>query len=458
MTSLVPESSIRLGNNDIENTIRAALRIGVGDRQLLNNALPWERTGNGSLKKSFKNAMISLQALQIQAQRNTFGDKIFLSNMKSSTRLPADHVGPLTDNAVNLIRKMIQDEVRYDPGKEMLLDAIKSLAEEARYNPIEDWFGSLRWDGRRRLRDWLPRLTGAPDTRLLRKAGAVLIFTMVIRARFPGSKADLCLVLEGEQGCGKSSLLSALASAPGEGYFADAPGLVAMDNKSRAEIIAGKWLVELAELSGLARSETEGVKAFLSQCSDQYRPPYAAVAIDRPRTCIFVATTNALTYLPDTTGNRRFLPIPCSKINLKTIRAERDQLFAEAQAIVDRVIRRSLASGKVQPGHALPQDLARKFTLPPNLWSEAAALAEDRRVLDPIEEALPDIVSMLENKSRDQLSDGRTFIRSANLLDDLRFAVKGKVTNHGLAGWMKKLGWASVKYGRGAGQMRGYAK
>ena len=215
---------------------------------------------------------------------------------------------------------------------------------------------------------------------------------MVMRARFPGSKFDLCLVLEGEQGCGKSSLLRALAAAPGEGYFVDAPGLVAMDNKTRAELVAGKWLVELAELSGLAKSETEGVKAFLSQSSDQYRPPYGAVAVDRPRRCIFVATTNARTYLPDATGNRRFLPVPCLRIDLKALLAERDQLFAEAQVMVSRMLREPLKSGRVHQGHALPQDLAAKFALPPSLWSEAAALADERRVVDPVEEALPDVV------------------------------------------------------------------
>jgi predicted P-loop ATPase len=208
----------------------------------------------------------------------------------------------LTDNAVNLARKLIQDMFGFDPGKEHLLDAIKSIAEEERYNPVDERLCSLRWDGVRRLNDWLPRITGAPATKLFKRAGKVLLMALVMRARFPGSKFDLCLVLEG----------------------------------------------------------------------------------DRPRRCVFVATTNARTYLPDATGNRRFLPVPCGRIDLRALLAERDQLFAEAHVLVNRWTREALRDGRAHWGHALPNDVAAKFALPPSLWSEAAVLADERRVVDPV--------------------------------------------------------------------------
>jgi hypothetical protein len=281
---------------------------------------------------------------------------------------------------------------------------------------------------------------------------------MVVRARFPGSKFDLCLVLEGRQGGGKSSLVRLLASGPGEGYFVDAPGLIAMDNKARAELLAGKWLVELAELSGMARSETEGVKAFLSQEVDHYRPPYASTAVDRPRRCLFVATTNAVTYLPDATGNRRFLPIPCTTIDLAALAAERDQLIAEADAVAHRILRRARASGQARYGQPLPHMLAARFALPPALWDEAAEIADQRRVVDPVEEALPHAVCMLEERAI-QLPDGRKFITSADLLAQLRVTMNAQVRNTGLAGWMRSLGWNPHKYRQpGGGQKRGYAK
>ena len=250
--------------------------------------------------------------------------------------LPPDYIGPLSDNAVSWIRKAVQNSLGFDPGKDLLIDAIRSLAEEARYDPVHEWLDGREWDGTPRLKNWLPRIARAPSTPLFRAAGVRLILGMVARAQFPGTKFDLCLVLEGPQGCGKSSLARLLASGPGDTYFVDATGLIAMDNKTRGELLAGRWVAELAELSGMARTETEGVKAFLTQTSDQYRPAYAAVAVDRPRRCVFIATTNAVTYLLDATGNRRFLPVSCGQIDLAAFKAERDQLFAEANAVLRR--------------------------------------------------------------------------------------------------------------------------
>ncbi len=262
------------------------------------------------------------------------------------------------------------------------------------------------------------------------------------------------MVLEGSQGCGKSSLARELAAGAGEAYFSDAPGLIAMENKARAELLAGKWLVELAELSGMWRSEAEGVKAFLSQPSDQYRPAYAAVAVDRPRTCVFVATTNAETYLTDSTGNRRFLPVPCKNISLGAFIAERDQLFAEAAHIVNGAANSIVG---ITRGKALPHALAMKFGLDPQHWPAAQTLADGRRVTDPIEDVLPLVVEDLE-KSATTLPGGQKFIPSSELRAQLQMRLNSPIRNNGLGTWMKALGWSGTKAGSGAKQMRGYAK
>ena len=209
----------------------------------------------------------------------------------------------------------------------------------------------------------------------------------------------------------------------------------------------------------MARSEMEGVKAFLTQNSDHYRPPYGIATVDRPRTCVFIATTNAATYLPDATGNRRFLPVPCKNVNIAVLRAGRDQLLAEADAVLRRMARHAVKAGRVRQGKALPQDLAEKFSLPQRHWIEAANLSDQRRIVDPVEEALPAIVRQLEQFSPHQLPSGGKFIASADLLMHLRHAIGGTVRNNGLAGWMKLLGWEPCRYRPvGGEQMRGYAK
>lgn len=68
----------------------------------------------------------------------------------------------------------------------------------------------------------------------------------------------------------------------------------------------------------------------MSRTTDRFRPPYGRRVIEVPRPCIFAGTVKLDEYLRDETGNRRFWPIACSKIDNRGLAADRDQLWAEA--------------------------------------------------------------------------------------------------------------------------------
>ena len=158
---------------------------------------------------------------------------------------------------------------------------------------------------------------GAEDTPLNAAIGRIVLIAAVRRVREPGVKFDTILVLEGEQGVGKSTVIRVLA---GSENFSD-QDILTLDGKAQMELLEGVWLYELCELEGLSRAETSKVKAFASRSVDHGRPAYARFKETRPRQCVFVGTTNDDQYLRDMTGNRRFWPVKVDKIDLEALAA-----------------------------------------------------------------------------------------------------------------------------------------
>jgi len=167
---------------------------------------------------------------------------------------------------------------------------------------------------------------GAEDNLLNRAIGRKMLIAAVRRVRQPGCKFDNIVIFEGPQESGKSTLVRVLA---GEGNFSDAE-ILNSDKKEQQELCEGVWFYELAELAGIHRSEVERLKAFASRQEDKARPAYGRSVVIRPRTCVFVGTTNDKHYLQDRTGNRRFWPVEIGRIDIEGFRRDRDQLFAEA--------------------------------------------------------------------------------------------------------------------------------
>jgi predicted P-loop ATPase len=93
---------------------------------------------------------------------------------------------------------------------------------------------------------------------------------------------------------------------------------------------AGVWIVELAELDSMSRTEVSKIKAFMSRSTDRFRPPYGKRVIEAPRQCIFAGSVNNSSYLRDETGARRFWPVACTRILIDDLARDRDQLWAEA--------------------------------------------------------------------------------------------------------------------------------
>jgi predicted P-loop ATPase len=197
------------------------------------------------------------------------------------------------------------------------------------FHPLHDYLQGLAWDGKPRVSTWLTDYLDAGDpaqTLYLTAVGTAFLVSAVARVFQPGCQADCAIVLEGEQGIFKSSLLRILAS---DEWFSDSlPS--DLKHKDAKDHLRGKWIIELPELAQFKRNEIETVKAFLSRRNEQYRPSYGRHEISYPRQCVFAGSTNEEHYLVDTTGNRRFWPVKCRNIDLIRVTRDRDQLWAEA--------------------------------------------------------------------------------------------------------------------------------
>lgn len=204
--------------------------------------------------------------------------------------------------------------------------AILYRAMQAKYDPVREYLESLPvWDGVRRLDSVLLQYAQAEgNTEHIRTITRKWFISAVARALQPGCQVDTVLVLQGEQGGGKTSFVRTL----GNGFAVETRLDIA--NKDSVMIATANWIVELSELAALKKSDMESVRAFVTTREDQIRLPYGRSVTCLPRRCVFVGTTNALTPLVDQEGNRRFWVVSVGDVDIPGLERVREQLWAEA--------------------------------------------------------------------------------------------------------------------------------
>jgi predicted P-loop ATPase len=208
--------------------------------------------------------------------------------------------------------------------------AIETVARFNPFHPVVDYLTRLKWDRKVRLDGWTIAYLGTEDSEYIRATASRFLISAVARIFEPGCKADCVPILEGAQGILKSTALRTLFSP----WFTD--DLDLLGSKDAALQISGIWCAEIAELDSISRGEVSKIKAFVSRQTDHFRPPYGARVVDLKRQSVFAGTVNGNEYLRDETGNRRWWPWPCTKIDIPGLTDARDQLWAEALAQYDQ--------------------------------------------------------------------------------------------------------------------------
>jgi hypothetical protein len=231
------------------------------------------------------------------------------------------------DTIVGIARWLGTEETLSVTNLRLVERCVLSRCRVNKRDLLQAWLLQLpAWDGIPRLSTWLTTYAGVEPTAYGQDVARVLILEMIARAFEPGCLCRYVVILEGPEGCGKSTLVQALA---GDDWYVVLS--IGLETKDAHMMLQGVWVAEMAELDSLSRTEETRLKAFITMGHDSYIPKYSNFRASYPRRAIFMGTTNEESYLKGQTGNTRFLPVKVTKqIDVDGFRAIRNQLFAEA--------------------------------------------------------------------------------------------------------------------------------
>lgn len=267
--------------------------------------------------------------------------RILIEDVDFHTRLSYDEIRqtilldaePLSEGGLHALALGVLAKYRFaEVGSDVLADCVQSVAKARGFNVVRSYLQALEEPPKQPLLE-LPLLFGIShdDSHFALYAEYCRCFFVgaVARALSPACKNDTVFVLTGPQGIGKSSFFRIMAEAAGPELFHD--GLCNIGKRDDLMAMNAHWILEWAEIEELIERSASGrVKAFLSAQRDFYRAPYARLPEAHPRHFALAATTNERVFLRDPTGSRRFLVLPCTRIDLSEATRGRDAIWADA--------------------------------------------------------------------------------------------------------------------------------
>ena len=310
----IQQTTINVGTPPEPETQKASK-----SQTMLWKSLGLAETDRGAIIVSLDNAVRILEAWQ-SVQNVAYFDE-FYGRVFSALGKEWDE----RSDTLDLTRRIQRDLGLSRFNDDLIAKALHLYAVNHKRNAAKDWFDSLTWDNQERLHLFFKECFGSKTNEdYLAAISHNFWVSMVARVYKPGCQVDNMVILEGYQGLGKTNALRLI----GGPWYSESHESIS--SKDFYVVLQGRLLVEIGELDSFSKAETTRIKQVVTCNVDRYRAPYAHAAMDHPRQCVFVGTTNQHDYLRDPTGGRRFWPISCHKIDLDSIAQNREQLFAEA--------------------------------------------------------------------------------------------------------------------------------
>lgn len=284
------------------------------------NGFPTQNAGN------YKALLLNKDVVPHTFKWNEFSECIEMDN-----RL-------LKDNDITLLSNLFSNVAGFESDKK-LNGAIIEVALDNSYHPVKQYLESIVWDGIPRVETMFTTFLSAKDCELYHVYAKLFMIAAIKRVYKPGCKFDNMLVLQGEQGNGKSTFCEKLAV--NDKWYNDNI-IIADRDKDSLLYMQDAWIVIMDELDAWNKADTNAAKGFMSKRSDKFRAPYAQHSEEHPRHCVFIGNTNDETFLKDSTAitERRYWVIKTegnwetSRDKIKLMTPEMiNQLWAEAMVM-----------------------------------------------------------------------------------------------------------------------------
>lgn len=318
------ESRKVIGVNEIQE-IEKNIRL---EKLKKENKPVWQRkfvyNDNGTLKADIANANLVLENDPVWKGVLAYCDFSYRLLKLKAPPFKDGEAGEWMESDTSRLRIWLSSKYEFTPREADAIGAVSVAAESNRFHPVKDYLKGLKWDGVRRVDGWLNTYLGVEHADYQRLVGCMFLVGAIARVIEPPVKVDTVLILEGAQGLGKSTAISILADE----WSTDTP--LVIGEKDAMQQIQGVWLIELAELDSLNKADSTRAKQFFAQLDDRFRPSHERLVKRFNRQCLFVGTTNQKEYLRDATGNRRYWPVHCTKVEKELLKQDRDQIWAEA--------------------------------------------------------------------------------------------------------------------------------
>ncbi len=197
--------------------------------------------------------------------------------------------------------ELAQSNIEVNPAK---LEIFLKSWFIPRFNPISEYLKSLpNWNGEDHIKDLVNYLPlKEPDLFLYHfKKWLVRAVKCALEEDYFNKQ---CIVLvHPQQNSGKSTWCRFLSPPALSKYFAED---MTTDKDARIQLTRN-FLINLDELSILAKKEINALKAYFSKTMINERLPYEKRNTTLYRTCSFIGSTNRATFLNDETGSVRWL-------------------------------------------------------------------------------------------------------------------------------------------------------